>query len=79
MKTIRKQKKFDCLEMKTDIQKKILFETNGLNSIELLHYFNTVNSCPNDYTKWHEETEDTLRLEEFSGQAVQYDREHPFR
>jgi hypothetical protein len=32
-----------------------------------------------DYTKWQREHFSNISLEEFSRQAVQYDREHPFR
>ncbi|MDR2168684.1 MAG: hypothetical protein LBP59_00905 [Planctomycetaceae bacterium] len=40
MKTIKKIKKFDCVEMKNDIQEKIYFETKSMRVEELLSYFN---------------------------------------
>jgi hypothetical protein len=41
MKTIEQNKKFDCIQMKNDIQAKIYTEIKGLNTEELLSYFNT--------------------------------------
>ena len=34
---------------------------------------------PFDYTKWQSEHFGSISLEEFSRQAVQYDKEHPFK
>jgi hypothetical protein len=40
MKTIKKEKTFDCVKMKNDIQAQIYAETKGMNTAELLAYFN---------------------------------------
>ena len=40
MKTIKKEKTFDCVRMKNDIQAKIYAETKDMNVAELLAYFN---------------------------------------
>jgi hypothetical protein len=41
METIKRKKTFDCVKMKNDIQAKILAETQGMTTEELLDYFNT--------------------------------------
>ena len=41
MKTMNnKTRTFDCVKMKNDIQAKIYAETRGMNTAELLEYFN---------------------------------------
>jgi len=40
MKTIKKEKTFDCVKMKNDIQAQIYAETKDMNTAELLAYFN---------------------------------------
>ena len=40
METIKKDKDFDCVEMKNSIQAKIYAETKDMNTEELLAYFN---------------------------------------
>jgi hypothetical protein len=40
METIKKEKKFDCIQMKNDIQAKIYAEIKDMNAEELLAYFN---------------------------------------
>ena len=34
------EKRFDCIKMKTDIQRRIYDETKNMSVKELLHYFN---------------------------------------
>jgi len=40
MKTIKKEKTFDCVKMKNDIQAQIYAETKDMGAAELLAYFN---------------------------------------
>jgi hypothetical protein len=40
MKTVKKEKDFDCVKMKNDIQAKIYAETKDMSTAELLAYFN---------------------------------------
>ncbi|GHV67917.1 hypothetical protein FACS1894199_14310 [Bacteroidia bacterium] len=40
MKTANKEKDFDCVKMKNDIQAKIYAETKDMTTEELLAYFN---------------------------------------
>ena len=40
MNTNRKEKSFDCVKMKNDIQAKIYAETKDMDTGELLEYFN---------------------------------------
>ena len=40
MNKTKPEKTFDCLKMKREIQTKVLAETQGLTSSELLRYFN---------------------------------------
>ncbi|GHU35964.1 hypothetical protein FACS1894172_18380 [Spirochaetia bacterium] len=46
MKTNNIEKKFDCIKMKEEIQRKILLETKGMTDRETLDYFN--------YTEWRQ-------------------------
>ena len=40
MNTNKKERAFDCVKMKNDIQAKIYAETKDMNTNELLEYFN---------------------------------------
>lgn len=40
METIKRQKDFDCVQMKNDIQAKIYAEIKKMNTAERLSYFN---------------------------------------
>ena len=40
MKTIKKEKAFDCVKMKNDIQAQIYAKTKDMSTAELLAYFN---------------------------------------
>ena len=40
MNTNKKERAFDCVKMKNDIQAKIYAETKNMNTTELLEYFN---------------------------------------
>ena len=40
MNTSKKERAFDCVKMKNDIQAKIYAETKDMSTIELLEYFN---------------------------------------
>jgi hypothetical protein len=44
-----KEKNFDCLKMKTDIQAQIFSETQDMSSLEILDYFNKNKSFPKKY------------------------------
>jgi protein-disulfide isomerase-like protein with CxxC motif len=50
METIKKEKEFDCVKMKNDIQAKIYAETKDMNVTELLAYYNK--GLQND-SFWH--------------------------
>jgi len=41
MNTNKKERAFDCVKMKNDIQAKIYAETKNMNTTELLEYFNS--------------------------------------
>jgi hypothetical protein len=56
--TANKEKRFDCLKMKTDIQAQIYSETQNMTTSEILDYFNknksflpvTHQGCQSPYT-----------------------------
>jgi len=39
-----KEKHFDCIEIKNNIQKQVYNETKNMNTVELLQYFNNTKS-----------------------------------
>jgi hypothetical protein len=51
----------------------------SLGAFETEVFISNLLKEPFDYTKWQHEHFSNISLEEFSSQAVQYDREHPFR
>ena len=54
MNTSKKERSFDCVKMKNDIQAKIYAETKDMNTSELLDYFNSSNvSAKQQHVKFH--------------------------
>jgi hypothetical protein len=51
----------------------------SLGAFETEIFISNLLKEPFDYTKWQREHFANVTLEEFSKQAVQYDKEHPFR
>ena len=54
MNTSKKERSFDCVKMKNEIQAKIYAETKDMNSSELLNYFNGSSvSARQQHVKFH--------------------------
>ena len=51
----------------------------SLGAFETEIFISNLFKEPFDYTKWQSEHFGAISLEEFSRQAVQYDKEHPFK
>jgi hypothetical protein len=51
----------------------------SLGAFETEVFISNILKEPFDYTEWQREHFANITLEEFSKQAVQYDKEHPFR
>ncbi|GHV16744.1 hypothetical protein AGMMS49938_17030 [Fibrobacterales bacterium] len=49
-----------------------------LGALETEVFITTLLKEPFDYTKWQRKRFANITLDEFSRQAVQYDKEHPF-
>jgi len=55
MNTSKKERSFDCVKMKNDIQAKIYAETKNMSTSELLDYFNDSSdvSTRQQHVKFH--------------------------